>query len=100
HHAYLPLWGSPAANALPCVTWTAMTILVATSRTVTGQHNMSDNVFGIGTGVASALVPWSLHYAPWQRRGTRASGAGHWPVVVGLVAEDDGLGVQVSGLLR
>src|SRR5690606_15820505 len=36
HHAYLPLWSSREAGYIPCVSWSALTFMVLTSRTVTG----------------------------------------------------------------
>ena len=63
HHAHHRLWGSIEADTLPCVTWTAMTALVFTSRTLTGQHYFTDNLLGVGVGMLSGFVPWWLHYA-------------------------------------
>lgn len=58
HHANLPLWGSPGADALPCVTWSAMAGLVFTSRTLTGQHHATDNLLGLVVGTLSGFVPY------------------------------------------
>lgn len=98
HHAHLPLWGSRAADALPCVTVTAMTAMVFTSRTITGQHYFSDNLLGVAVGMFSGFVPWWLHYAYPMFEGTddplpvRPTGA--------IVAPTEGgVTVQMTGLL-
>lgn len=101
HHANLGLWGSPAADALPCVTWTAMTAAVFTSRTLTGQHAFTDNLLGVAVGTFSGFVPWWLHYAIPMFEGTsdaldtsvlRPTGATVAPT-------DGGFELQLSGLL-
>lgn len=61
HHAELDLWG-PQADALPCVTMWLSTATVFVSRTVTAQHYLTDNLLGVGVGVASGIVPYFLHY--------------------------------------
>jgi hypothetical protein len=101
HHSHLPLWGSPAADALPCMTWSALTFMVFTSRTVTGQHNFSDNLLGVGVGVMSGLVPWALHYAYpiWERVGASDKAMAVRPTAVGAAPHEDGVTLNVSGIL-
>jgi hypothetical protein len=101
HHAQLPLWGSRAADALPCVTATAMTALVFTSRTITGQHYFTDNLLGVGVGVMSGLVPWSLHYAFPLFQGLEEDAAELPLLPTGAIVapNEGGATVQVTGIL-
>jgi hypothetical protein len=102
HHIHLPLWGDAGADALPCVFWTAATFAVASSRTVTGQHNLSDNILGVGAGVVSGLVPWALHYAQprWEGRPfARARPPRLRPTAIAVTPEDEGLSLHVTGVV-
>jgi hypothetical protein len=101
HHIHLPLWHSVAADAMPCIAWTGVTFVVATSRTITGQHNLSDNLLGAGVGVMSGLVPWALHYAypRWHGRSFSRRAPLLRPTAVAVVPADEGATLQVSGVL-
>lgn len=101
HHANLRLWGSPAADALPCVTWTAMTAAVFTSRTLTGQHAFTDNFLGVAVGMFSGFVPWWLHYAIPMFEGTSDAleGSAVRPTGAMVAPTDGGFQLQLSGLL-
>ena len=102
HHAYMPLWGSPQADALPCITWTAATAVTLASRTRTGQHNLSDNMLGMAAGVLAGMVPWSLHYAyrdAYPRNETSARGQRLFiPTAVGVAPLERGAQLTLSGL--
>lgn len=64
HHAHLPLWGSPAADALACGTALLLATIVATLRVVADRHHATDVIVGGLVGLAiGTLVPWGLHYA-------------------------------------
>lgn len=99
HHANIRLWGSPGADALPCVTMAAMTATVFTSRTLTGRHALSDNLLGVGVGVFSGLVPWALHYAIPKFEGHAADSAVARPTGALVVPTDRGFSLQLSGVL-
>ena len=100
HHINLPLWGDPGADALPCVASTALTALVFTSRTIIGQHAVTDNLLGVGVGVFSGLVPWTLHYAiPLFDKPTDAEPQPVQPASAMVVPVEGGVSLQVSGLL-
>ncbi len=101
HHANLPLWGNPAADALPCVTWTAMAAAVFASRTITGQHYFSDNLLGVAVGTFSGFVPWLLHYAVPMFEDAEKTSA-RWPLrpTGAMVAPlENGAQLSVTGTL-
>ena len=62
-HAYLPLYGSDAADAFACGTAMVMASAIGILRVVADRHWMTDVVvgalIGLGTGL---LLPWALHY--------------------------------------
>lgn len=104
HHAELSLWGGGIRDAVPCGLWVAGTLATFSSRTVTGSHYLSDNLLGLGLGVAAGLVPWSLHYARRDRgpRPPRESPLMPRVVGVGLTPSADGTGpgvIAVHGVL-
>jgi membrane-associated phospholipid phosphatase len=64
HHAHVPLWGSPEADALACGTALLIATIVATLRVVADRHHATDVIVGGLVGLAiGTLVPWGLHYA-------------------------------------
>jgi hypothetical protein len=63
HHTQMDLYGD-AGDALVCGTWIAAAGVTFASRTVTGKHYLTDNIFGTGLGLVSGLaIPYLLHYA-------------------------------------
>lgn len=64
HHAHMPLYGGGFRDAFPCAYWIAATALVFTSRSVAGDHYLSDNILSLGVGMlAGGVLPWVMHYA-------------------------------------
>jgi hypothetical protein len=64
HHAHIPLYGSPAADAMACGTALLTATIVATLRVVADRHHATDVVIGGLVGLAvGLLMPWALHYA-------------------------------------
>lgn len=102
HHAHLPLWGSPAADALPCVAVSASAAMVFASRTITGQHYFTDNLLGVAVGMMSGLVPWWLHYAypMFEGKNERPPKPGTVLPTGAMVAPlNRGLSLQLTGVL-
>lgn len=64
NHRYLPLWGSPLADASACVLATSGALVTATSRLMADRHYASDVLVGmaVGFGIGYA-VPVLLHYS-------------------------------------
>jgi membrane-associated phospholipid phosphatase len=96
HHRHLPLYGSPLADAAPCVLMTAATATTGVARIVGDRHHASDVLVGaaVGFGVGYTL-PWLLHY----RHGTRASAKDQRHAVLLPWAAPDGVGAAVVGAL-
>src|SRR5690606_3998795 len=98
HHSYMPLFGGGVRDVFPCALWIAATMVTFTSRSFTGAHYLSDNLFGVGLGGLSGfIVPWALHYArgpgPWPRR---TSGPGPLLTTAALAAPEQGMGVTLQ----
>jgi hypothetical protein len=98
HHIELELYGGGFRDAIPCGLWIAGTFMTFTGRTVTGAHYLSDNLLGVGLGVAAGLVPWSLHYARRQPAPSPTRADGLTPRILGIgVTPTEG--VSDGGLL-
>lgn len=64
HHQYLPLWGSPLADAGACVLATSGALVTAGSRLMADRHYASDVIVGMGVGFGIGYaVPVLLHYS-------------------------------------
>jgi membrane-associated phospholipid phosphatase len=86
HHAYFPIYGGGAPDAVACVTTFATAAVVGAMRVVSDQHFASDVLTGAAIGTLSGLgIPWLLHY----RGGAAPAGdrrrAGEGGVTVRLV---------------
>jgi membrane-associated phospholipid phosphatase len=67
HHAYLPLYGNPALDALACVASIGVANATGIMRIVADVHWASDVIVGAAMGtVSGTLVPWLLHYRTGQ----------------------------------
>jgi membrane-associated phospholipid phosphatase len=63
HHAYLPLYGGGAPDALACAGSMAAATTVAMMRVVSDQHYLSDVIIGSAFGALAGVgMPWLLHY--------------------------------------
>jgi len=63
HHRYLPLWGSPLADASACGILVAATAITGTARIVADRHHTSDVLLGAALGFGIGYgTPWLLHY--------------------------------------
>jgi membrane-associated phospholipid phosphatase len=63
HHAYLPLYGGGAPDALACGFAVAVAGATATMRVVADRHWLSDVLTGAAVGTFTGLtVPYFLHY--------------------------------------
>jgi membrane-associated phospholipid phosphatase len=89
HHRYLPLWGSPLADASACVLATSGALVTAGSRLMADRHYTSDVIVGmaVGFGIGYA-VPVLLHYS---------RDAGGVAVSVQPSALGDGASLNVTG---
>lgn len=64
HHHYLPLWGSPLADASACMLATTGVFVTASSRLMADRHYASDVIIGMGVGFGIGYaVPALLHYS-------------------------------------
>jgi len=64
HHRYLPLWGSPLADASACALAATGALVTATSRLMADRHYASDVIVGMGVGFGIGYaVPVLLHYS-------------------------------------
>jgi membrane-associated phospholipid phosphatase len=64
HHAYVPLWGHPALDALACVLTTTSAAVTATTRVMADRHYLTDVIVGFGVGYGLGyMVPTFAHYA-------------------------------------
>jgi membrane-associated phospholipid phosphatase len=91
HHRYLPLWGSPTADAGACALMVAAALATGTARVVGDRHYATDVLLGsaLGFGIGYG-TPWLLHY----RAGRRDENAG--ATLLPMVG-DDRLGAAVVG---
>jgi membrane-associated phospholipid phosphatase len=62
HHAYLPLYGGPAADASACIVAEAVAATVGVLRTVGDQHYLTDVLTGVATGTLSGVGIPLLYY--------------------------------------
>jgi membrane-associated phospholipid phosphatase len=63
HHRYLPLWGSPGADAAACGIMVAATAVTGTARLAADRHHASDVLLGAALGFGIGYgTPWLLHY--------------------------------------
>jgi hypothetical protein len=63
HHAYLPIYGGGAPDAIICGASFAAAAAVGAMRVVSDQHFASDVLTGAAIGTLSGLgLPWLLHY--------------------------------------
>ena len=99
HHANVPIYGDRGADALPCVTMWAVTAMVFTSRTITGQHYFSDNFFGVGVGMGSTLLPYFLHYGSRQEP-SGATARLVTPTAAMVVPREDGFELTIGGVIH
>jgi membrane-associated phospholipid phosphatase len=64
HHHYLPLWGSPLADASACALAATGAVVTAGSRLMADRHYASDVIVGMGIGMGIGYaVPVLLHYS-------------------------------------
>ena len=63
HHAYLDLYGHPAADAAACASAYGVAGATSVLRVVSDNHHTTDVVAGAAVGTLIGLgVPWLLHY--------------------------------------
>ena len=63
HHLYLPIYGTPAADAAACAVMSAVTVATAVTRVMADRHYASDALAGIAIGFGTGFgLPWLLHY--------------------------------------
>ena len=68
NHRYLPLWGSPLADASACALAGTGALVTAVSRLMADRHYATDVLVGMGVGFAFGYgVPVVLHYG--RRKG-------------------------------
>lgn len=68
NHRYLPLWGSPVADAGACVLSTSGALITAVSRILADRHYATDVIVGMGVGFGFGYaVPVLLHYSHGRR---------------------------------
>jgi membrane-associated phospholipid phosphatase len=81
HHAYMPLYGGGAPDALACVAGFAVAAGTGVLRIVSEQHWLTDVLAGAGMGTAVGLaLPWLLHYRTGDLPDEESSGI-QWTVV-------------------
>lgn len=99
HHRYLPLFGSPLADAGACAVMSLATVATALTRVMADRHHASDVVFGatLGFGVGYG-VPWLLHYRAGAASGGNTPERGSSMVLLPLVAPGT-LGLGLAGTL-
>jgi membrane-associated phospholipid phosphatase len=103
HHAHLPLYGDPTADALACAVSLGAAGATGYGRIVTEMHYASDVIVGFGAGAfAGWVVPELLHYAyedeASDRRGAQSAAGGLEVRAIALpLITDDHLGIAVSG---
>jgi membrane-associated phospholipid phosphatase len=98
HHHYLPLYGSPAADAGACVLMSVATVATGVTRMMADHHRASDVLVGAGLGFSIGYgMPWLLHYR--VRGDGTASGAGLPGAVLVPFGAPGTLGIGVLGLL-
>lgn len=62
-HQYMPLWGSPVADASACALAAASALVTSVSRLAADRHYASDVIVGMGVGFGFGYaVPVLLHY--------------------------------------
>jgi membrane-associated phospholipid phosphatase len=62
-HAYLPLYGSPAADGFACGTALVTASIVAVLRVIADRHHFTDIVTGATLGLLTGmLLPYLLHF--------------------------------------
>jgi membrane-associated phospholipid phosphatase len=90
NHQYVPLWGSPAADASACALAASGALLTAGSRLMADRHYASDVIVGMGVGFGFGYaVPVLLHYT------RRAAAVG---VTIQPDARGDGASLNVAGV--
>jgi membrane-associated phospholipid phosphatase len=90
NHQYVPLWGSPAADASACALASGGALLTAGSRLLADRHYASDVLVGMGVGFAFGYaVPALLHY---RRRAAEVI------VAVQPDAQGDGASLNEAGV--
>lgn len=89
NHRYLPLWGSPLADASACALATTGALVTASSRLMADRHYASDVIVGMGVGFGIGYaVPVLLHYS----RETAGAAVSVQPSALG-----DGASLNVAG---
>ena len=62
-HQYMPLWGSPAADASACALAATSALITGVTRLAADRHYASDVIVGLGVGFGFGYaVPVLLHY--------------------------------------
>ncbi len=63
NHAYMPLWGHPAADAFACALASGAAATTGVTRIMADRHYMTDVIFGtvVGFGIGYS-IPTLLHY--------------------------------------
>lgn len=86
HHANLPLYGSPGADAAGCVLALAVASATGTLRIMSDNHYASDVLVGAAVGLGSGLgLPWLLHYRGGAKKEAQKQEPPENGVQVGLV---------------
>jgi hypothetical protein len=87
NHQFMPLWGSPAADASACGLATSAALVTAISRLAADRHYASDVIVGLGIGFGFGYgVPLLLHY---RRSKT--------PLLVAIEPADGGAALNAAG---
>lgn len=98
HHAHLPLYGDPSADALACAVSLSAATATGYGRIVTEMHYVSDVVVGMGAGAfAGFVVPELLHYGHEEKASTRQSASLEVRAIAMPMVSDEHLGIAVSG---
>jgi membrane-associated phospholipid phosphatase len=64
NHQYMPLWGSPVADASACALAATGALVTGVTRLAADRHYASDVIMGLGVGFAFGYgVPVLLHYS-------------------------------------
>lgn len=87
HHANLPLYGHPVADALACLGGMAAASTTGALRIVADRHYMTDVLVGAVFGTAAGVtLPWLLHYRGGAdvvlKKGDKSTGTAERPPLV------------------
>jgi membrane-associated phospholipid phosphatase len=97
HHAYLPLYGSPAGDTAACAGAIGLATATSLFRVIGDRHYLTDVLFGAALGFSLGYVyPWLFHYradAPKPLQKAAAAGGVTWTVL------PTPTGLTVSGVL-